>query len=83
MRFLKKFCAPRARATEKRPSPAIIEAASTPQSSSTLTIPIKYATNLKALNIHALRVNERKLYLSPIKSLSGSAALATDQKIAM
>ena len=66
IRFLKKFWAPKARATENNPNPAMIEAASTPHNSSTLTIPIKYARNLKALKIHARKVGERNSYTSPI-----------------
>ena len=65
IRFLKKFCAPSASATEKSPKPAIIEAASIPQSSSPLTIPNRYMTNLRPLKTQFLNVLERKLYFSP------------------
>ena len=59
-----------------------MEAASTPHNSRTLTIPIKYATNLSVLNIQLLKVGVRKSYFSPIKSLSGVSVSARDQKTA-
>ena len=41
IKFLKKFCAPKASATENNPRPAMIDAASIPHNSRTLTTPIR------------------------------------------
>ena len=82
IKFLNKFCAPKANATENKPKPAMIDAASIPHSSNTLTMPIKYNTNFIALKIHALKVGDRKSYFSPTKSLRGSILPANDQNIA-
>ena len=65
IKFLNRSCAPNATATPNKPKPAMIGPIFIPQSSSTLTAPNKYITNLRALKTQFLNVGERKLYFSP------------------